>query len=213
MTRSTAVAWCAPMRAFLVSFGTFRSARSFRSARAGSGDGPFGMSHRPCPDVKAGSHLPAVRTHSMSSSPFDPRRAAKRRSAGHGTGRRGLAALSAVLLGAGVLPAALFAAPAGAAQAPVGQGFTITPSDLSFILDQIKIAEHHAYTQTPDNLCGTLVGNGPDQIPSPLISKGLRTVDGSCNNLIEGQGTNGSADQVFPRISSKDFRDAEPITP
>ena len=28
-----------------------------------------------------------------------------------------------------------------------------------------------------------MIGTGPDQIPSPLLSFGLRTVDGSCNNL------------------------------
>jgi len=30
----------------------------------------------------------------------------------------------------------------------VGNGFTVTPGDLAFILKQIKIAEHHAATQT-----------------------------------------------------------------
>ena len=54
-----------------------------------------------------------------------------------------------------------------------------------------------------------MVGTGPDQIPSPLVSKGLRTVDGSCNNLQPGQETFGAADQVFPRIAAKSFRDGE----
>jgi Ca2+-binding RTX toxin-like protein len=93
--------------------------------------------------------------------------------------------------------------------APVGQGFTVTASDLKFILAQIKIAERHAATQTPANPCLTIVGTGPDQIPSPLVSKGLRTVDGSCNNLQPGQGNFGAADQLFPRIGGKNFRDAE----
>ena len=47
----------------------------------------------------------------------------------------------------------------------VGSGFTITPGDLSFILKQIKIAEHHAATATPANPCGTLVGPGPTSVP------------------------------------------------
>src|SRR5262245_33268250 len=65
----------------------------------------------------------------------------------------------------------------------VGSGFNVTPGDLAFILRQIKIAEHHAATATPANPCGTLVGPGPDQIPDALTSYGLRTTDGSCNNL------------------------------
>ncbi len=124
--------------------------------------------------------------------------------------RSQVAALSAATLVAlGVTP--LSAGPAQGAAAPVGQGFSVTASDLKYILAQIKIAERHAYTQTPDNPCGTLVGTGPDQIPSPLVSKGLRTVDGSCNNLQPGQETFGSADQVFPRLGSKSFRDAEGV--
>src|SRR5215213_7994374 len=54
---------------------------------------------------------------------------------------------------------------AQAAVAPTGQGFTVSPGDLKFILNQIKISERHARTLTPTNPCGTLVGSGPDQIP------------------------------------------------
>ena len=55
-------------------------------------------------------------------------------------------------------------------QAPVGEGFTVVPADLAFILKQIKIAEHHAATLTPADPCGTLVGPGPDQIPEMRAS-------------------------------------------
>ena len=102
---------------------------------------------------------------------------------------------------------------ATAAVAPVGQGFTVTPSDLAFILKQIKIAEAHvANTTSLTGPCGALVGTGPNQIPSPLLSQGLRTVDGSCNNLQPGQETFGAADQLFPRLGSKQFKPAEDIT-
>ena len=101
---------------------------------------------------------------------------------------------------------------ATAAVAPVGQGFTVTPSDLAFILKQIKIAEHHAATLTPANPCGTLVGSGPDQIPDALTSYGLRTVDGSCNNLIPGREKFGAADQPFPRFTNPVFKAAEDHT-
>ena len=97
--------------------------------------------------------------------------------------------------------------------APVGQGFTVTPADLAFILKQIKIAERHAATLSPDHPCDTLIGTGPDQIASPLVSQGLRTVDGSCNNLQPGQETFGAADQKFPRLTTPTFRNAEASPP
>src|SRR5438067_3995892 len=92
----------------------------------------------------------------------------------------------------------------------VGNGFTVTPGDLAFILKQIKIAEHHAATATPANPCGTLVGPGPDQIPDALTSYGLRTTDGSCNNLLPGREKFAAADVPFPRLAgSPVFRQAE----
>ena len=101
---------------------------------------------------------------------------------------------------------------AHAAVAPVGNGFTVTSGDLAFILKQIKIAEHHAATLTPANPCGTLVGPGPDQIPDALTAYGLRTVDGSCNNLIPSREKFGAADVPFPRLTNPVFKAAEPIT-
>ena len=122
-----------------------------------------------------------------------------------GTFLRALAATSAV-----ALAISLGVPPAAAAQAPMGAGFTITPADLSFILKQIKIAEAHvANTTSETGPCGALVGAGPNQLASPLLSHGLRTVDGSCNNLQPGQETYGASDQVFPRLSTKSFEPAE----
>ena len=124
--------------------------------------------------------------------------------------QRHLGVLASALLAVGLVPAVALVGPAAQA-APAGQGFTITPADLAFILKQIKIAEHHAATYTPSNPCGTLVGNGPNQIPSPLVSYGLRTVDGSCNNLIAGQERFGAADQLFPRLTTPEFKSAEAV--
>jgi Ca2+-binding RTX toxin-like protein len=107
---------------------------------------------------------------------------------------------------------------ASAAVGPVGSGFSVTPGDLSFILKQIKIAERHSFTLSAGNPCGTLVnqpGDGiPDaqQVPDRLTSFGLRTVDGSCNNLFPGRENFAGADQPFPRLTNPRFRDAEPIT-
>ena len=59
----------------------------------------------------------------------------------------------------------------------------------------------HAATATPGNPCGTLVGSGPDQVPSAGNGRdlpwGLRTVDGTCNNLAPGQDGFGAADRPF----------------
>ena len=125
---------------------------------------------------------------------------------------RAHAALSAGLLTLGLVAGTLAApSPAQAEPAPVGAGFTVTPSDLADILKQIKIAEHHAATATPANPCGTLVGSGPNEIPDRLSPYGLRTVDGSCNNLFPGRDTFASADRTFPRLTDPSFRDAENI--
>ncbi|MBI5068408.1 MAG: choice-of-anchor D domain-containing protein [Deltaproteobacteria bacterium] len=119
-----------------------------------------------------------------------------------------LAALVAIALG-GVAACARNerAAPAGAetraqAVAPVGQGFHLNASDLRFILQQIKIAENHAAG-------GQLLGPGPDQVGHPVLPFGLRTVDGTFNNLQPGQSGYGAADQVFPRVLPPSFRPAE----
>ena len=121
----------------------------------------------------------------------------------------GAAATAFALFGTSLVSGADFAAHA----APVGQGFTVTASDLSFILAQIKIAENHAGLATPSDPCAGLLGTGPNQIQSPLIGNGLRTVDGSCNNLQPGQETFGAADQTFPRLTTADFRSAETNPP
>ncbi|MGE8499603.1 MAG: peroxidase family protein [Pseudomonas sp.] len=75
---------------------------------------------------------------------------------------------------------------------------TIIRTDLDFILQQIRISEAHA-AGTP---LLDLVGN-------PLLPWGLRTVDGTYNNLVAGQEHYGSADQVMPRLLDPEFIDAE----
>src|SRR5436305_4512151 len=124
--------------------------------------------------------------------------------------RIGLALVSVVVLAAAAgLGIARNTASAGVSGV-VGNGFTVTPGDLAFSLEQLKIAEHHAATLTPANPCGTLVGTGPNQIPDALTSYGLRTVDGSCNNLLPGREKFAAADVPFPRLAgSPVFRNAE----
>ena len=63
-------------------------------------------------------------------------------------------------------------------------------------------------TGDPAN-CQALLGNGPNQIQNPLLSFGLRTVDGACNNLLPGPGTFDAKDQAFLRLTTPVFRAAE----
>ncbi|MGF6092986.1 peroxidase family protein, partial [Pseudomonas sp. 18173] len=67
-------------------------------------------------------------------------------------------------------------------------------SDLEFILKQIFIAEANA--------------NGAslaDLLPNSQVPFGLRTVDGSFNNLVTGQSEFGAADNAFPRLLDPSF--------
>jgi len=94
------------------------------------------------------------------------------------------------------------------AAAPVGQGFELNVSDMKFILKQIKIAEHHAISETdPDG--NPLLGNGQYQVSSALLPYGLRTVDGSYNNLIPGQSGFGATKQLMPRHTTPQWRAAD----
>ncbi len=73
---------------------------------------------------------------------------------------------------------------------------SVIKSDLEFILAQIKISEAHAAGQP-------LFGPG-GLIPSYNNSLGLRTVDGTYNNLLNP--TWGAADQQFPELLTPEFR-------
>ena len=86
--------------------------------------------------------------------------------------------------------------------APVGQGFPLDAGDLRFIYEQILVAQDHAAG-------GTLLGPGPNQVADPQLPRGLRTVDGSFNNLVPDQEFFGKADRQFPRLTQPVFRPAE----
>ncbi len=98
---------------------------------------------------------------------------------------------------------------AEATAAPVGQGFTLNASDIRFIRDQIRIAERHVTTLSATNPCGTLLGTAPNQVGDPSLPFGLRTVDGTCNNLQPGQAKFGAADELFPRMLTPEFKQGE----
>src|SRR3954470_23011863 len=92
--------------------------------------------------------------------------------------------------------------------APVSQGFPINAGDLRFIYEQILVAQDHAAG-------GNLLGTGPNQVSDPQLPRGLRTVDGSFNNLVPvpDQHMFGAADRLFPRLLVPSFRDAETFDP
>src|SRR5215475_6460632 len=75
---------------------------------------------------------------------------------------------------------------------------TYIRSDLEFILEQIRIAERHAAGER-------LI----DILPNVQVPFGLRTVDGTFNNLVTGQSEFGAADNLFPRLTDPVFRTAE----
>ncbi len=132
---------------------------------------------------------------------------------------RSLAAAIALAMMAALLPLGLFSPAQGAI---VGQGFSVTPADLAFILKQIKIAEAHVAAgpgpaATDPVNCQAMIGTGPNQIESPLLTLGLRTVDGTCNNLQkrtaqEKYDLYGASDQTFPRLTTPEFNAAEDAT-
>ncbi|MCR6636864.1 peroxidase family protein [Devosia sp.] len=68
-------------------------------------------------------------------------------------------------------------------------------SDLDFILAQIKIAEAHASGTPLTSL-----------IAAPTLPFGLRTVDGTYNNLLPGQSNYGAAGQEFPATVDPVYR-------
>ncbi|MFL5391942.1 MAG: peroxidase family protein, partial [Myxococcales bacterium] len=110
---------------------------------------------------------------------------------------------------------------AQAQTAPVGNGFTINAEDLRFIFHAIEVAQ-------ANSAGGVLLGSGPNQVNlntpisaacangapcpgDPQLPVGLRTVDGTFNNIvpIPDQHLFGAADLLFPRLTTPRFRAAE----
>ena len=75
--------------------------------------------------------------------------------------------------------------------------FTVDLGDLNFILAQIKISERNAAGESLASIMGP---------QGQLIPYGLRTVDGTFNNLLPGNAVYGAADQLLPRLTTPIFR-------
>ncbi|WP_306232807.1 peroxidase family protein [Agrococcus beijingensis] len=137
-----------------------------------------------------------------------PRRSAKL--------RRNVIGLTAAF--AMVVPLAIVSAPAPAlAVTDETPSFVLNQNDLEFILRQVQISEAHAadeadpsnYTYVcadPSDLSGTCVTN----VAQP---GGVRTVDGSYNNLIAGQSEFGSGGLPFPRLLDPEWLQGEAPPP
>jgi len=104
--------------------------------------------------------------------------------------------------------------------------FSLNLNDIQFVLQQIKIAEAHANGIALTDIRLTTVGGevvtdpndpiytdpalraaAPLAIPDPKTPFGLRTVDGSYNNLIEGREMWGAANEPMPRLFDPSYRD------
>ncbi len=117
---------------------------------------------------------------------------------GHGVLENAYSAPTAVVASATAPATPPAAVPAGTDVAT--PGVHLIRSDLQFILDQIVIAEKHSGAYgTPSQDLHTL-------IPNERLPWGLRTVDGSYNNLVPGQEFFGAADQPFPFLLAQIFR-------
>ena len=96
-------------------------------------------------------------------------------------------------------------APAPAAGVSAATDLAFARGDLDYILTQIKIAEEHVRRGVG---CETL----RELIPSALLPWGLRTVDGSCNNLLPDKGQLGAADEVFREAVEPQYDDGQLLT-
>ena len=91
--------------------------------------------------------------------------------------------------------------------------FELLPSDLEFILKQIEIAEAHAYALVTNDqgyslLCPTNDDTSGKCVRDPMLPHGLRTVDGSFNNL-EFDTTIGKSNEIMPRLVPINWREAD----
>ncbi|UTW07475.1 peroxidase family protein [Pseudomonas benzenivorans] len=98
---------------------------------------------------------------------------------------------------AGVFPTPALL-PAESATVSPGGGLHLIRSDLQFMLEQIFISERHAAGEDLLSL-----------LPNSRVPFGMRTVDGSLNNLVQGQSGFGATDENFPFLLPQQFRNEE----
>jgi hypothetical protein len=124
---------------------------------------------------------------------------------------RSLTSMVAIILTLGVL-----CGNAGATHVPGHPGspngdLAFQRQDLDFILRQIKFAEDHVKNSVNGvgvQDCDALLA----LLPNATVPWGLRTVDGSCNNLIVGNEGFGASDLEFRALVAPVFDGAQPLT-
>ncbi|WP_092919148.1 peroxidase family protein [Agrococcus baldri] len=114
-----------------------------------------------------------------------------------------------------VIPVSITLAPTPAvAVTDEDPSFVLNQNDLEFILRQIQISEAHAADQQNPSNYTLLCGNPQDAtgtcVPDVMRPAGVRTVDGSYNNLFVGRSAWGSGLQEFPRMLDPVWREGEP---
>ncbi len=92
----------------------------------------------------------------------------------------------------------------------MASSFIINKADLVKILQQIKIAEDTSIGYTPGTAPKTILQSimdayGVTAANAAQLPAGLRTVDGTFNNLLPGRSTTGAADTLFPRLTNPVF--------
>ena len=93
----------------------------------------------------------------------------------------------------------------GHAASSASSDLSFSRIDLDFILKQIKFSEYHAESGRG---CEALL----EVLPNAHVPWGLRTVDGSCNNLGVGNEGFGQADLEFLELVEPVFRGGEKLT-
>ena len=87
--------------------------------------------------------------------------------------------------------------------------FNVNINDLQYILKQIKIAEDSsaAYHAAPKTILQSIMdAYGVTAVNAAQLPAGLRTVDGTFNNLLPGRSEYGAADNLFPRLTDPNFQ-------
>ncbi len=94
--------------------------------------------------------------------------------------------------------------------------FVLNQNDLEFILRQIQISEAQAAASLNPESNYSLLCADPDDssgkcVPNTMNTFGVRTVDGSHNNLVLEQEEYGASDHVFPRLLDPVWREGEAV--
>jgi hypothetical protein len=91
--------------------------------------------------------------------------------------------------------------------------FNVNRHDLEYILTQIKIAETHSSNPGMTLVEAIQQYYNISAADAALLPAGLRTVDGSDNNLLPGQEKYGAADTLFPRLLDPVYKNENDETP